>query len=233
MTQAASLRWRTAGEWSCPLTIIAPYGAYLPAGGLWHSESNEGMLAHIQGIRIAIPSTPDDAAALLWEAVNGNDPTLILLPKHIFRKRIPSFGSPPALGFGKAVVRQAGKDVTLVSWGNGTELAELAAKQMAEEGVSVETIDLRTIVPCDYKTVEKSLAKTGRLVVVHEDARTTGFGQSIIAEMTSDANRWNHFLSAPQLVARKDVQIPFNPSLEYAVLPDLAQVIAAIKVTMQ
>ena len=104
---------------------------------------------------------------------------------------------------------------------------------MQEEGVSVEIIDLRSIAPCDYDAIENSLRHTGRLVVVHEDARTTGFGQSIITEMVSQPRRFNLFLSPPQLVARADVHIPYNPILEYAVLPDLEDVLSAIRVTME
>ena len=233
MSQASSLRWRSCGEWSCPMTIIAPYGAYLPGGSLWHSESNEGMWAHIHGIDIVIPSTSADAAGLLWTAIHGSNPTLFLLPKHIFRKRMPVPDKLRAVPFGKAAIRREGTDVTLVTWGNCTELAEQAADRMEEEDVSVEILDLRTIVPCDYEAIAESLKKTGRLVVVHEDARTTGFGQSVITEMTSDPKRWNLFLSPPQLVARKDVHIPFNPALEYAVLPDLEDVLAAIRLTME
>jgi 2-oxoisovalerate dehydrogenase E1 component len=233
MTQVASLRWRTCGEWTCPMTLIAPYGAYLPGGSLWHSESNEGLWAHIHGINVVVPSTAEDAAGLLWTAINGNDPTLFLLPKHIFRKRMPVHPECEPLPLGKAAIRRAGNDVTLVSWGNCMELAEEAAERMEDEGVSVEVIDLRCIAPCDYETVAQSLSHTGRLVVVHEDARTTGFGQALIAEMTSKPERFNLFLSAPQLVARKDVHVPYNPTLEYAVLPDLEEVLTAIRTTME
>jgi 2-oxoisovalerate dehydrogenase E1 component len=215
------------------MVIMAPYGAYLPGGSLWHSESNEGMWAHIHGLNVVIPSTPEDAAGLLWTAIHGEDPTLFLLPKHIFRKRAaisPDFAGVP---IGKAIVRREGSDVTLVSWGNCLELAEEAAETLSGQNVSVEIIDLRSISPCDYDTVAESLSKTGRLVVVHEDGRTTGFGQCIIAEMTSKPERFNLLLSSPQLVARQDVHIPFNPVLEYAVLPDLEEVLAAIRLVME
>jgi 2-oxoisovalerate dehydrogenase E1 component len=233
MSQVSSLRWRSCGAWSCPMVIIAPYGAYLPAGSLWHSESNEGMWAHIHGLNIVIPSTSEDAAGLLWTAIHGNDPTLFLLPKHIFRKRAPVSPTFEPVPLGRAVVRRVGTDVTLVTWGNCIELAEEAADHMSDEGVSVEIIDLRSIAPCDYHTVEESLRHTGRLVVVHEDARTTGFGQCLITEMTSHPERFNLFLSSPQLVAREDVHVPYNPILEYAVLPSLEDVMAAIRVTME
>ncbi|MCC6487769.1 MAG: 2-oxoisovalerate dehydrogenase [Candidatus Hydrogenedentes bacterium] len=233
MSQASCLRWRSCGEWSCPLTIIAPYGAYLPGGALWHSQSLEGLLAHIPGIRIAIPSTPEDAAGLLWTALRGEDPTFLLLPKHLFRLRIAVSPAPGALPFGQAAVRRSGEDVTLVSWGNCMETALEAATIAAEEGIECEVLDLRSIVPCDWAGIQRSLEKTGRLVVVHEDTRTTGFGQAIVAEMTSLPERWDLFLAPPQLVARADMPMPYHPALEYAALPDASRVLAAIRETME
>ena len=208
MTQVASLRWRSLGDWSCPMVLIAPCGAYLPGGSLWHSQSNEGIWAHIHGVQVVIPSTPEDAAGLLWSAIQDDNPTLFLVPKHIFRKRISGIQEFPAVPLGKCAIRREGTDVTLVTWGNGTEMAAEAAERAATEGVSVEVVDLRTIEPCDWEGVAASVAKTGRLVVLHEDSRTGGFGQAVVAEMTAYPGRWNSFLSAPQLVARMDVHVP-------------------------
>lgn len=233
MSQASCLRWRSCGEWSCPLTIIAPYGAYLPGGALWHSQSLEGLLAHIPGLRIAIPSTPEDAAGLLWTAVHGEDPTFLLLPKHLFRQRVAVSPAPGALPFGQAAVRRCGDDVTLVSWGNCMETVLEAATIAADEGIECEVLDLRSIVPCDWAGIQRSLEKTGRLVVVHEDTRTTGFGQAILAEMTSVPERWDLFLAPPQLVTRADIPMPYHPALEYAALPDADRVLAAIRETME
>jgi 2-oxoisovalerate dehydrogenase E1 component len=232
VSQIATLRWRSKGEWKCPLVIYSPYGAYLPAGGMWHSQSNDGWWAHTPGIRVAIPSTPEDLAGLFWAAIQDDDPTLLLIPKHIFRVRMP-VQAYRAIPFGKAAIRREGMDVTVVAWGNTLELAFQAAEQFAQQGVSLEIIDPRTLVPFDWETVEQSLAKTGRLVVIHEDNRTCGFGQAIIAEMTSVPERFNMLLSPPQLVARYDVHIPFCPELEYAVLPDLARVMRAIQTTLE
>ncbi|MBX7254737.1 MAG: 2-oxoisovalerate dehydrogenase [Candidatus Hydrogenedentes bacterium] len=229
---ASSLRWRTMGEWTCPLVVLAPYGAYLPAGGMWHSQSNDGLLAHIPGLCIAVPSTPADASALLWTAIHGEDPTLVLLPKHLFRARAALPLTPEHLPFGKAAVRREGNDVSIVTWGNCVELALEAAERAAPQGVSVEVVDLRTLVPCDWPAIEASLAKTGRLVVVHEDTRTTGFGQSIIAEMTSATERWELFLAPPQLVTRPDIPVPYHPILEEAALPSIEQVLDAVHTTM-
>ena len=227
--QMSTLRWRSFGEWKCPLVIYAPYGAYLPGGSLWHSQSNEASLAHVPGIRVAIPSTPKDAAGLLWSAIHGDDPTFVLVPKHIFRMQIEVDNVEP-VPFGVANVVQEGTDVTIVTYGNTMELVHEA---VAKSGVSCEIIDLRSIVPCDYETITESVAKTGRLVVVHEDTKTCGFGQSIISEMVSVPERFNLFLSPPQLVCRDDVHIGYNPIYEYAALPDVDQVISAINLVME
>lgn len=227
-TNMATLRWRSMGEWPCPCVIYAPYGAYLPGGSLWHSQSNESYLAHTPGIRLAIPSTPEDAAGLLWTAIQATDPSFILIPKHIFRKPV-ALKAALAVPFGKARLVREGKDVTIVTWGNCVELVQLA---VAQASADCEIIDLRSLVPCDYDAIEKSLAKTGRLVVVQEDVRTCGFGQAVISEMTSNPERWNLFLSPPQLVARKDIHIGYNPIYEYAALPDLQEVRGAIELVM-
>lgn len=229
LTNMSTLRWRTFGNWTCPLVIYAPYGAYLPGGGMWHSQANEGFIAHCPGIRIAIPSTPEDAAGLFWTAINAEDPTFILIPKHIFRMGVQVDKVVP-VPLGKARIVQEGSDVTLVTYGNCIEVGEAAAKQ---SGVSVEIIDLRSIVPIDYEAITKSVEKTGRLVVVHEDIKTGGIGQAVIAEMTGAPERWNLFLSPPQLVARDDVHIGYNPIYEYAALPDVPRVLEAIRIVME
>ncbi|MFY9235166.1 MAG: thiamine pyrophosphate-dependent enzyme [Fimbriimonadaceae bacterium] len=231
VTNISSLRWRSFGGLKCPMVIYAPCGAYLPGGSLWHSMSNEGMLAHVTGLKIAMPSTPEDAAGIFWSAIQGDDPTLVLIPKHIFRKQAQVEKVEP-VPLGKARIVREGTDVTLVSWGNCLELAEEAATKLEGEA-SIEIVDLRTIVPCDYDTITKSLEKTGRLVVIHEDTQTCGFGQAVIAEMTRVPERWNLFLSPPQLVARQDVHIGYNPIYEYAALPTVDQLVAAVRVVME
>ena len=225
----STLRWRTFGEWKCPLTIYAPYGAYLPGGSLWHSQSNEASLAHVPGIQVGIPSTPEDAAGMLWSAIHGTDPSFVLIPKHIFRKQMDVSSVQP-LPFGKAKVMQEGSDVTMVTYGNTLEVVLEAAQK---SGVSCEVIDLRSIVPCDYETITQSVSKTGRLVVVHEDTKTCGFGESIISNMVNTPDRFNLFLSPPQLVCRDDVHIGYNPIYEYAALPDVERVMDAINVVME
>ncbi len=228
-TNMSTLRWRSFGDWKCPMVVYAPYGAYLPGGSLWHSQANEAYLAHTPGLRVAIPSTPEDAAGLFWTAIQGDDPSFILIPKHIFRKQIDVQVVEP-VPFGKARMVREGTDVTLVTWGNCVELAEEVA---GEARASIEIIDLRSIVPCDYETVTASLEKTGRLVVLQEDTKTCGFGQAVISEIMSNPERFNLFLAPPQLVSREDVHIGFNPIYEYAALPDAARVLDAIRIVME
>jgi 2-oxoisovalerate dehydrogenase E1 component len=137
-----------------------------------------------------------------------------------------------ALGFGQARHVQFGSDVTVVSWGNCIEVVEEAAARLGNE-ISSEIIDLRTLVPCDWDSIEASVSKTGRLVVVNEDARTGSFGQAIITEMIASQERFDRLLSPPLLVAREDTHIPFNPVLEHAVLPDAAKVANALLEVMR
>ena len=228
VNQLATLRWRSNGDWTCPAIFYAPYGAYLPAGGTWHSQSNEAFWTHIPGLRVAVPSTPADVVGLLWTALNEEDPTMFLIPKHIMRVRHKVEADPPgAVGFGRARAVQAGNDITVVAWGNCVELVQEVATALGPK-CSLDIIDLRSLVPCDWHAIEASVAKTGRLVVVNEDARTGSFGQTIIAEMVNSRDRFNRLLSPPLLVARDDTHIPFNPALEYAVLPDASKITSAI-----
>lgn len=228
-TQIASLAWRSCKEWTCPIVMYAPYGAYITGSGPWHSQSNDGWWAHIPGLRIAVPSTPSDVAGLFWTAFQEVDPTLILIPKHIFRTKeiLPNFNRLP---FGKAKIVTPGEEVTLVTWGNGVSLAKEIINH--HTSISVELIDLISLVPCDWDTVENSLQKTGRLVVVHEDNKTCGFGATILAEILTRASCFESLYSAPQLVARHDVDIPCHPVLEKAILPDKDKIIQALRNVM-
>lgn len=228
----ATLRWRTNGDWTCPVVMYAPYGAYLPGGSLWHSQANESVFAHFPGIRVVVPSTPEDASALMWTSMHSDDPTLFLIPKHMFRQQMNVETDVPPVGFGEARIRQEGDDVTLVSWGNCIEQAFAAADVLADE-VSIEIIDLRSIQPWDKDTIVQSLEKTGRLVIVQEDGRSCSVGQMIISEIMSDPESFCHFVSAPQLVSKPDVHIGYNPIYEYAALPDTDQVVDAVRITME
>jgi len=224
----ATLRWRTFGNWTCPMVIYAPYGAYLPGGSLWHSQANESLFAHIPGLRVIVPSTPEDAAGLMWTAMHSENPVIFLVPKHLFRLQMDVPATVPPVPFGKARIRREGSDLTLVTWGNTTEQSLEAARRLADE-IDVEVIDLRSIAPWDKETVLKSIQKTGRLVVVQEDGESCSVGQMVISEMLGDEDRFSNFLAAPRLVSKSDVHIGYNPIYEYGCLPSTADVIAAIR----
>ncbi len=227
----ATLRWRTGGDWTCPVVLYAPYGAYLPGGALWHSQANEAWFAHTPGLRVVIPSTPEDAAGLLSTAMAADDPTIVLLPKHLIRQQFHVGENVTAVPFGKARIRSEGSDVTIVSWGNCLEIVLQAVDQLAP-GLAAEVIDLRSIQPWDKETIQRSVEKTGRLVVVQEDSESCSVGQMIISELTSNEESWYSFSSAPQLVSKPDVHIGFNPVYEYAALPSVEQVLLAIQTVM-
>ena len=228
----ATIRWRTAGDWICPAVLYAPCGAYLPGGSIWHSQSNEAQFAHVPGLRVVLPSTPEDAAGLMWTAMRADDPTIFLVPKHLFRQQIPVGADVPAVPFGSARIRREGSDVTLVTWGNGIEVSLAAANEVAEIA-AVEVIDLRSIQPWDRHTIQQSLAKSGRLIVVQEDAASCSVGQMLISELTGDTDSWYSFVSPPQLVSRPDVHIGFNPIYEYAAVPSIADVVQAVEQVME
>src|SRR5438105_3015925 len=228
VTNLSTLRWRSFGTWKCPVVIYAPYGAYLPGGSLWHSQANEAVLAHYPGLSIVIPSTPEDAAGLLWTAMHCEDPVLFLIPKHMFWAERESAEPIRAIPFGKARKRRGGSDVTLIAWGNTVEKSLEAIQQIKNEA-SIELIDLRSISPWDRETVEGSVRKTGRVIIVQEDTENCSVGQMVITHLTSQSELWNGMLSPPILVSKGNVMIGYNPIYEYAALPDLQRIVAAIR----
>ena len=227
VNNVATLRWRSRGEWRCPMVIIAPSGAYLPGGGPWHSQSAEAFFAHAPGLRVVMPSTPKDAAALLATASAGDDPVLFLVPKHLSRKEDVSSCSTASLPLGSACTRRTGLDLTILAWGNCVDVAIDAAAVLGQREVSAEVIDLRSIIPCDWDAIEASIAKTGRLLVVQEDNRTCSVGQALVAEVVSNSSRWSLLGARPVLLSRPDVHVGFHPDLERAVLPDCQAVVDA------
>src|SRR5213595_2382999 len=228
VTNICCLRWRSFGQWKCPMVIYAPYGAYLPGGSLWHSQANEAALAHYPGLSVVIPSTPEDAAGLLWTAMHCDDPVLFLIPKHMFWAERETTEPVRAIPLGKARKRQAGSDVTLIAWGNTVEKA-LEAIQQIENEASIELIDLRSISPWDRETIEESVRKTRRTVIVQEDTENCSVGQMIITHLTSQTDLWNSMVSPPILVSKGNVMIGYNPIYEYAALPDVQRIVVAIR----
>ncbi|MEP6777088.1 MAG: thiamine pyrophosphate-dependent enzyme [Chthoniobacterales bacterium] len=231
VTNLSTLRWRSFGTWTCPAVIYAPYGAYLPGGSLWHSQANEAALAHYPGINVVIPSTPEDAAGLLWTAMHCEDPTIVLIPKHLLWAEHESAEPIRAVPLGVARKRKSGSDVTLVAWGNTVEKSLEAVEQIGNE-VSIDLIDLRSIVPWDRTAIEESVRRTGRLIVVQEDSENCSVGQMIISHIAAMPDVWSELASPPILVSKKNVMIGYNPIYEYAALPDVERIVAAVKTAM-
>jgi len=228
VTNMSTLRWRTFGNWKCPAVIYAPYGAYLPGGSLWHSQANESALAHYPGLNVVIPSTPADAAGLLWTAMHAEDPVILLVPKHLLWAEHEYTQPIRAVPLGKARKVRQGSDVTLLAWGNTIEKSLEALNKIGDE-ISVELIDLRSIVPWDSAAIEESVRKTRRLVVVQEDTENCSVGQMIISHVTGTPGLWNELLSPPVLVSKPNVVIGYNPIYEYAALPDVERIVTAIR----
>ena len=231
VTNLSTLRWRSFGTWTCPVVIYAPYGAYLPGGSLWHSQANEAALAHFPGINVAIPSTPEDAAGLLWTAMHCEDPTFVLIPKHLLWAEHESAEPVRATPLGIARKRKSGSDVTLVAWGNTVEKSLEALEEIGDE-MSVELIDLRSIVPWDRAAIEESVGRTGRLVVVQEDSENCSVGQMIVSHLAALPDVWSALIAPPILVSKTNVMIGYNPIYEYAALPDVKRIVAALRRAM-
>lgn len=229
VSNLATTRWRSFGDWDCPVVIYAPCGAYLPGGAIWHSQSNESQFASIPGLQVVMPSTPSDCASLMWTAIQSRDPVLVLIPKHLMWLEQP-VGPLQALPLGKSRTIRTGNDLTLVSWGNCLELVQKCLDE--RPAASVELIDLRSIMPWDSETICASVAATGRLLVVQEDVPNCSVGQMIISELMQDPTIWAALKSPPAVVARENIQIGLNPVYEYAALPDIRRIGQAIDIQL-
>jgi 2-oxoisovalerate dehydrogenase E1 component len=229
-SEAATVRWRSNGAFTCPAVIRVPIGGYLTGGAIWHSQSGESIFAHVPGLLIAFPSRARDAAGLLRAAFRGEDPVLFLEHKHLLRQPYTVDPFPPSdyvIPFGRGDVRRPGDDCTIVSWGATVEKSLQAATAVAEaEGFEAEVVDLRTISPWDHDIVAESVARTHRLLVVHEDVLTAGFGGEVAAWA---AEHCFTELDAPvRRVAALDTHVAYEPALEHAVLPQVDDITAAI-----
>jgi 2-oxoisovalerate dehydrogenase E1 component beta subunit len=226
VNHASRLRNRTQGRLSCPMVLRAPFGAGIRAPE-HHSESTEVMLAHIPGLRVVVPSSPERAYGLLLAAIRDPDPVVFLEPTRIYRAvkgAVEDNGE--ALPLDTAFILREGSEVTLVSWGAMLRETLAAASELAAGGISAEVIDLATIKPYDEDTILASVAKTGRCVIVHEAARTGGFGAEIAALL---AERGLTSLLAPiARVTGYDTVLPLS-RLEQNYLPSVSRIVAAAR----
>jgi 2-oxoisovalerate dehydrogenase E1 component beta subunit len=230
INHASRFRTRTQGRLSCPMVLRTPYGAGIHAPE-HHSESTEAMLAHIPGLRVVIPSSPSRAYGLLLAAIRDPDPVVFLEPTRLYRAvkgEVEDNGE--ALPLDVAFTLREGSDVTLVSWGAMLKETLAAADELESDGISAEVIDLATLKPYDEEAVLASVAKTGRCVIVHEAARTAGFGAEIAALL---AERGLLSLLAPVArVTGYDTVTPM-PRLEYDYIPSTPKIVAAARKVCQ
>ena len=225
----ATYHYRTAGEVDMPVVIRGPAGAY-SGGGPYHSQMNETWFCNSPGLKVVCPSTPTDAKGLLKSALRDRNPILFYEIKQLYRERSIGEVMPDGdvtVPLGKAKVRREGKDVTLVTYGQNVYHCLSAADKLAEQGVSAEVIDVRSLVPLDEETILKSLAKTNRIVLVNEAPRTCGFAGEMIARITEIGFE---YLDAPPVrVTRLDTPVPWAKPLETYVLPSVEKIVAAVQ----
>ena len=227
VSEAAKMRYRSGGEYTCPMVIRAPYGGGI-RGGHYHSQSSEAYFCHTPGLKVVIPSTPADTKGLLISAIRDEDPVMFLEPKRIYRTakgEVPDGEHVVPLGKGRTV--RAGTDCTVIAYGAMVPLAERAAVEAEKKGKSIEIIDPRSLVPLDEDLLLESVQKTGRCVIVHEAPRTCGFGGEIAAILAEKAIE---YLEGP-IVRVTGFDTPFPYSLENLYMPDLRRVMRGIAKT--
>ena len=225
VTVAAKQHWRAGTP--VPIVLRLPSGGGF-SGGPFHSQNPESSFAHIPGLKVVCPATPSDAKGLLVSAIEDANPVLFFEHKHLYR-RIKGEVSDEryTVPFGEARVHRQGDDVTVVTWGAMVYTADEAATRVQEEGTSVEVLDLRTLIPWDRERVLDSVRRCSKVLVLHEDTRTGGFGAEIAATIAEEA--FEHLDAPVRRIAAPDSPVPFSPALEKAYIPQVDDVVAALR----
>ncbi|MGH9074820.1 MAG: alpha-ketoacid dehydrogenase subunit beta [Acidimicrobiales bacterium] len=228
VSEAARIRYRSNGDFQCPIVIRAPFGGGVH-GGLYHSQSVEAFYAHVPGLKVVIPSTPEDAKGLLKSAIRDPDPVMFFEHKKMYRLikgEIPD--GDRLVTIGPAAVRREGSRLSVFAWGLMVHYCLEAAEVLAVEGVSVEVVDLRTLRPLDVRTILDSVAKTGKALIVYEDNLTGGFGAEVAAVISEQA--FEHLDGPVTRLAGPDVPgMPFNKPQEDAFMPNPEKIAAAMR----
>lgn len=228
--EMSMLRYRSGNHWSCPMVVRVPIGGYLRGGAPYHSQSGVSIFAHCPGVRIVFPSNASDAAGLLRTSIRCDDPVLYLEHKHLYRQTYNKgayAGAGYMIPFGKGALRRDGADMVVLTWGALVQRSVLAAQQAEKDGLSVAVFDLRTIIPYDWEGIAALVKKTNRVIVAHEDQLTCGFGAEIAARIGDEL--FQHLDAPVRRVAAKDCPVAYCPDLEEVILPQSADVLAAIK----
>jgi 2-oxoisovalerate dehydrogenase E1 component len=228
--EVAVTRWRSDGDTKCPMVMRVPVGGYLKGGAVYHSQSGTTLFSHTPGLMIAYPSTALDANGLLRTAIRCDDPVLFLEHKHLYRQVYNKSQYPSnefLIPFGKAKKVREGKDVSIITFGALVERSNQAAKRLEQQDISVEIIDLRTLVPYDWEAIAESVKKTSRVIVAHEDPISYGYGAEIAARIS---NELFEYLDAPvRRVGATDTFVAYAPQVEDFILPQSEDVEKAVQ----
>ncbi len=227
INQAAKIHYMFGGRNNVAMVLRTPQGGGTGAAAQ-HCQTLEAMFAHVPGLKVAVPGSAYDAKGLLITAIRDNNPVIFLESKLLYNTSGEVPEEEYTIPFGKAAIRREGSDVTLVSWGRMVQMCEDAAEKLAEDGVSCEIIDVRTLVPLDIESIIASVKKTRRLIVVHEAVKTGGFGGEIVSQIC-ESDAFSYLAAPVRRVAAADCPIPFSKTLEKAVFPDADKIIKAVR----
>ncbi len=225
VNQMAKIHYMFGGQAKLPMVLWAPDGAGISAAAQ-HSQSLESWLVHTPGLKVVVPSEPADVKGLLKAAVRDDDPVIFFQHKRLFKQTGPVPDEPYLIPLGKADVKRAGTDITLITYSRMTYVCLEAAQKLEEKGVQAEVLDLRTLKPLDFDLIARSVKKTKHVVVVHEACLTGGFGAEIAARIGEEL--FEHLAGPVVRVAAKDVPVPFSPVLEQYVLPQVEDILEGV-----
>jgi 2-oxoisovalerate dehydrogenase E1 component beta subunit len=228
VSELARVHYRSNGRWNMPVTIRVPYGGGIH-GSMYHSQSIEAFYAHVPGLKVVVPSTPADAVGLLRSAMDDPDPVMVLEPKKLYRlaKGVVPDGQH-RVPIGKAALRRDGSDLTIIAYGTMSHFAVEAADRLATEGINASVLDLRSLRPLDWPSIEAAIQKTSKALIVHEDNQVHGFGAEVAAQIAEKSFEW---LDAPiQRYTTPEIPtFPFAQSLESQVMPTVEGIVEHAK----